>query len=91
MIFAIHRAIARYHKEMISNIGGYVLAKENTPLTSMYFPANHTDIVTCARIREIFPRTATCNVEIYNEDYNGGGKLNKYNEFVNWLLSFVGK
>ena len=91
MIFAIHRAIAQYPKEMISNIGGYVLAKENTPLTSMYFPANHTDIVTCARIREIFPRTATCNVEIYNEDYNGGGKLNKYNEFVNWLLSFVGK
>lgn len=92
MIFAIQRAVAQYPKEMISNIGGYVLAKHNNFSMSMYFPSSHTDIVTCAKIKEIFPKTATCNVEIlYNEDYNGGGKLNKYNEFVNWFLSFVGK
>ena len=92
MIFAIQRAVAQYPKEMISNIGGYVLAKHNNFSMSMYFPSSHTDIVTCAKIKEIFPETATCNVEIlYNESYDGGGKLNKYNEFVNWLLSFVGK
>lgn len=91
MMFALRRAVTLYPKEMISNIGGYVLAKHNTCSMSMYFPSNRSDVLTIAKIKEIFPNTATCNVEIFNEGYNGGGKLNKYDEFVLWLLSFVGK
>ncbi len=89
MIFALRRAVAQYPKAMISNIGGYVLTMHNTFSTRMYFPSTHTEMVTGAEIKEILPKTATCNVEIYNESYNGDNKLNNYNEFVLWLLSFV--
>lgn len=91
MINALQRAIVQHPKEMISVIGGYVLAKNNNFSMRMYFPSNRSDIVILAMIKEILPKTATCNVEIYNEGYNGDGRLNKYNEFVPWFLSFVAK
>ena len=89
MINALQRAIVQHPKEMISVIGGYVLVKNNNFSMRMYFPSNRSDMVILAMIKEILPKTATCNVEIYNEGYNGDGRLNMYNEFVPWLLSFV--
>ena len=90
MIAAFQRAIVQYPKEMISNIGGYVLVKHNTLSKNMYFPSDRKDYVVLAKIKEIHPNTATCNVEIYYEGNNDDSKLNIYEEFVQWLLSFVG-
>lgn len=90
MIVAFQRAIVQYSKGMISNIGGYVLVKHNDFSTSMYFPSNRRDVLMFSKIKRPVSSTAICDVEIYYEGNNDDSKLNIYEEFVQWLLSFVG-
>lgn len=90
VIFNIQKDV-QYPKEMISNIGGYVLAKHNTFSKNIYVPTERKNVVVFAKIKEILSNTATCCIEMHYETCNNDRHLNEYKEFVQWLLSFVGK